>query len=58
MIVDGTLRLERQRAHEFIAQLMETFGPQVQTITLARPTLEDVFIRETGHNFWSKKRAP
>ncbi len=54
MIIDGTLRLERQRAHEFIAQLMDAFGGQVQTITLAHPTLEDVFIRETGHNFWSK----
>ena len=52
-LLGGTLRIERPRAHEFIAQLMDAFGTQVDAVTLARPTLEDVFIRETGHRFWS-----
>ena len=52
-LLGGTLRIERPRAHEFIAQLMDAFGAQVDAVTLARPTLEDVFIRETGHRFWS-----
>ena len=49
----STLRIERPRGHEFIAELVDAFGDQVEAVTLARPTLEDVFIRETGHRFWS-----
>ncbi len=28
----------------------------MQTITLGRPTLEDVFIARTGHRFWHERR--
>lgn len=51
IIVDGTVRIERPRGHEFIAQLIEAFPGQIEAITLGKPTLEDVFIHETGHRF-------
>ncbi len=51
MVVDGTVRLETQRGHEFVARLIEAFPGSVEAITVSRPTLEDVFVHETGHRF-------
>jgi len=50
--VDSTVRLERERGHEFIAQLVEAFPGQIDSVTVSKPTLEDVFIHQTGHRFW------
>ena len=51
-VVDGTVRIERERGHEFIAQLVEAFPGQIDSVAVSKPTLEDVFIRQTGHRFW------
>ena len=51
--VDSTVRIERERGHEFIAQLVEAFPGQIDSVTVSKPTLEDVFIHQTGHRFWS-----
>jgi ABC-2 type transport system ATP-binding protein len=51
-VVDGYLRIERERGHEFIPLLVSQFPGQITSITLGKPTLEDVFIRQTGHRFW------
>ncbi len=50
-LVNGTLRLERLRGHQFAAQVIEAFPGQINAITVSRPTLEDVFVHETGHRF-------
>jgi ABC-2 type transport system ATP-binding protein len=52
-VLDNTVRIERPRGHEFIAQLVEAFPGRIEAVTLSKPTLEDVFIRQTGHSFWS-----
>lgn len=52
-VIENTVRLERERGHEFIPQLVEAFTGQISAITLGKPTLEDVFIHKTGHRFWS-----
>ena len=52
-VVEGFLRIERERGHEFIPQLVSSFPGQITSITLGKPTLEDVFIRQTGHRFWA-----
>jgi ABC-2 type transport system ATP-binding protein len=52
-VVDGMLRTERPRGHEFIRDLVEAFPGQVRSITFGKPTLEDVFVQLTGHRFWS-----
>lgn len=46
--VDRELRIEQPEGHELVREIMRRFGPQVQSITLGRPTLEDVFIHHTG----------
>jgi len=47
--VDNTLRIERPRGHAFIPELIEAFPGQINSVSLGKPTLEDVFIRVTGH---------
>ena len=51
-LVDGSLRVERPRGHEFVREVVEAFPGEVQSVTFGRPTLEDVFIHQTGHRFW------
>ncbi len=45
------LRIEIQRGHEFIPQLVEAFPGAIRSISLGKPTLEDVFVRATGRRF-------
>ncbi len=51
-IVGGMVRLERPQAHVFVTELVEAFPGQIDSVTLSKPTLEDVFIQRTGHQFW------
>ncbi len=53
-VVGGAVRLEQPEGHEWIARLVEAFGEQIQSLTLGKPTLEDVFIERTGHRFWTQ----
>jgi ABC-2 type transport system ATP-binding protein len=55
--VDGTVRLELSGGHEWIPKLVEAFPDRVESITLGKPTLEDVFIHFTGHRFWTDHNA-
>ena len=55
MVVDGVLRLERESGHRFIPQLVEAFPGRIQEISIGRPTLEDVFVRRTGHTLWREE---
>src|SRR6266851_3918676 len=52
-LVDGTLRIERPRGHELVARLVDEFGGEIESITFGRPTLEDVFVHLTGHQFFA-----
>jgi len=52
LILDGGVRLERPDGHQWIPRLVEAFPDVVESITLGKPTLEDVFIDRTGHQFW------
>jgi len=57
-VVGGRVRLERPQAHRFVTELVEAFPGQIESVTLAKPTLEDVFIRRTGHRFWEEEPEP
>ena len=48
---DGEVRLSHDRGHEFAAQLAEKFGGRFDSITVGRPSLEDVFQARTGDRF-------
>lgn len=55
--VDGTVRLELPDASQWVPRLVEAFPGRIETITLGKPTLEDVFIARTGHRFWHEEVA-
>jgi len=50
-LLDGAIRIETPRGAEVVKELSAAFGPRLESITLGRPTLEDVFIRKTGKRF-------
>ncbi len=54
-VVDHTVRLEHAQGHQLVAQLVPALGPGVRSITVGKPTLEDVFIQRTGHRFWANQ---
>lgn len=58
VVLNGKVRLERPQGHRFVAELMEAFPGQIQAISLSKPSLEDVFIRQTGHRFWDENLGP
>jgi ABC-2 type transport system ATP-binding protein len=53
VLVDGTLRVERPRGHEFVRDVVEAFGNEIESVTFGKPTLEDVFVHLTGHRFYA-----
>lgn len=50
-IVTGALRIEHARGHALAADLADAFRAEIRAVTVARPTLEDVFVHETGRTF-------
>jgi ABC-2 type transport system ATP-binding protein len=52
-VIDGQVRLQHADAPRLLGQIAETLAPRIRTITLGKPTLEDVFMQRTGHRFWS-----
>ncbi len=53
--VGGSVRLEQSSGHQWIPRLVEAFPDAITSITLGKPTLEDVFIDRTGHRFWQEE---
>jgi len=56
-VIDGRVHIERPRAHEFIAGLVEAFPGEIEAISFGKPTLEDVFMHHTGHRFEASEAA-
>jgi ABC-2 type transport system ATP-binding protein len=56
-VVDGQLRIEKDHAHRFVTDLVEAFPGEIDAVSVAKPSLEDVFIRRTGHRFWTERRT-
>jgi ABC-2 type transport system ATP-binding protein len=44
----GALRVEIANGHRFLTEVVEAFPGEIGAITLHKPTLEDVFLDETG----------
>jgi ABC-2 type transport system ATP-binding protein len=47
-LVNGRLRVEIGNGHRFIAEVVEAFPGIIESVALHKPTLEDVFLDETG----------
>lgn len=56
-VVEGSVRFSVVEGHKLVARLFEALPGKIQSITLGKPTLEDVFIARTGHRLWSNDRA-
>jgi ABC-2 type transport system ATP-binding protein len=46
--VGDEIRLEQSGGHLLVPRLIEAFPGRIQTVSVGQPTLEDVFIRQTG----------
>ena len=57
VVIDGKVRLEREQGHRFVTDVVEAFPGEIDSLTVAKPTLEDVFIHRTGHRFWTEEQA-
>jgi ABC-2 type transport system ATP-binding protein len=51
VVMEKALRIERDRGHEFIPKLVEALPGAIRSVSLGKPTLEDVFVHVTGHGF-------
>lgn len=48
VVNDGHVRVEIENGHRFITEVVEAFPGAIDSVGLHKPTLEDVFVRETG----------
>lgn len=56
--IDGTtVRFEHARAHELVPRLAEAFPGRIDALTVARPSLEDVFLHRTGRRLYDPEAA-
>jgi ABC-2 type transport system ATP-binding protein len=53
-VLANTVRLERENGHRFLTAVLDAFPGEVHAVSVSRPRLEDVFIRRTGHRFWTE----
>ena len=53
-VLGNQVRIERQNGHRFIADVVEAFPGEIEAVSVSKPSLEDVFIRRTGHKFWTE----
>ncbi len=56
-VMENQVRMEREGAHRFVTEVVEAFPGEIVAISVSKPSLEDVFIRHTGHKFWSEKNG-
>lgn len=54
-VLENQVRVEHEGAHRFVTEVVEAFPGEIQALSISKPALEDVFIRRTGHKFWSEK---
>jgi ABC-2 type transport system ATP-binding protein len=54
-VLENQVRIERESAHRFVTEVVEAFPGEIEALSVSKPALEDVFIRRTGHKFWSEE---
>jgi ABC-2 type transport system ATP-binding protein len=52
-VIGGKVRFEKQQGHRFITEVVEAFPGEIESVSVSKPNLEDVFIHRTGHRFWT-----
>lgn len=56
-VVGGSVRVESGDGQDLLRRVVEAFPQEVASVTLGKPTLEDVFIARTGHRFWDEDQT-
>ncbi len=51
-LIDGVIRISGTVDSQLISDLHTRYHDEVQQISVGKPSLEDVFIARTGHQFW------
>jgi ABC-2 type transport system ATP-binding protein len=54
-VLENQVRIEHKAAHRFVTEVVEAFPGEIEALSISKPALEDVFIRRTGHKFWSER---
>ena len=54
-VLDSKVRLEIKDGLKFVTALAETMPGAIQSVSISKPTLDDVFISRTGHRFWTEQ---
>jgi ABC-2 type transport system ATP-binding protein len=57
-VMNKQVRVEIENGHRFVPDVVEAFPGEIQSLSVSKPTLEDVFIHRTGHRFWSEDAVP
>ena len=50
-VVEGVIRISSSEGADHVPEVYKRFSDQIESLTVGRPTLEDVFISETGRTF-------
>ena len=57
-VVDAnTVRIEHETGHAFVPKLIEAYPGEIESVTVGRPTLDDVFLHLTGHRLWNDDKS-
>jgi len=46
-VVGDQIRIEKDHAHRFVTDIVEAFPGEIDAVSIAKPNLEDVFIKQT-----------
>jgi len=55
-ILDGHIRIQHDEAEGLLIKIKDKYSDKIDMIAIAKPSLEDVFILKTGHEFWGRKQ--
>lgn len=51
VVVEDEVRVQIAAGHEFVPRLVGAFSDEIRSVTLGRPSLEDLFIERTGRRY-------
>ncbi len=55
VLVQSQIRVSTPDAARWVAPIAESLGTLIDQIAVGRPSLEDVFVAKTGHQFWDQR---
>jgi ABC-2 type transport system ATP-binding protein len=56
-LFERNVRIESDDGYELARKVDKGFSGTIDAVVIGRPTLEDVFIKKTGHQFWDERQS-